>query len=455
MSRFLPIDPSQQLTGRQSPAKAFSVTFGRAFNTCRRSGYLYQKYRRKPLSTAPLERGSALHRVIELATRATIEADELMIPPDVVKAIVNEVLADPDYWCPVEEHDYIRESAYRWAEETVIDPGAVVAVETLFVLDLDGTVLRARIDFAEVLDDGARVRVRDYKSSRAMPGFEDIGRRQPDGRIAAKDFQLVAYAACLAFGRPVRVEECPHCHGRGTVDHPVSGSTTEREVEDVPAGCGQCDGTGRMEFPEPFGVAERAETFDLEYVYPGILGADDKIATRGVSLTRTEVHAYLDSLRAMAEQVRQADASRDWPASFGGHCSECTAPAECPIPRELRRHQGEINTVAEAVEAAEVLAAEKFDYAARQKEINAFIKTAVPGQRLRFGRDQVSEVGRQTRVEIKDKDGMFAAMEAAIRTGEVFDRGEWVRESVTTPIVHRRLTEAELEAEREDGRDAA
>jgi hypothetical protein len=169
-----------------------SQTLLRHYNTCPRSAYLYA-LNKGDASTPEMQRGSGLHAVIERASRAAIEGGEPFIPPEIVKAIVNEVLADPEFAIPVEEHDYLRESAYRWGAEWTVDPDPEVwkAAETLFALDIGGYQVRCRIDFAELRDRGAVVYVADYKSSRAAPAFEDVSRKRADGTLMAKNFQLV------------------------------------------------------------------------------------------------------------------------------------------------------------------------------------------------------------------------------------------------------------------------
>jgi hypothetical protein len=106
-----------------------------ALRSCARSGYLYLLHRGEA-RTAEMERGRALHAVAERMVRLAIENGEVTVPAEVVKAEVDAVLADPSFNVPVSEHDRIREMAYRLAEETAVDPGAVVSVETLFVLDV-------------------------------------------------------------------------------------------------------------------------------------------------------------------------------------------------------------------------------------------------------------------------------------------------------------------------------
>jgi hypothetical protein len=428
---FLPIE--------KAPVDRYSATFGRAFNVCPRAAYLYADTK-GGAATADLQRGSAVHRINELATLAAVEQGEPGVPPpEVVKAIANEVLADPEYHVPVEQHDYIRECAYRWAAETVIDPASLIAVETLFVLDVDGMQIRCKIDRAEILEGGAAALVVDYKSTRNLPAYEDIGRKRPvDGSIAAKDYQLVLYALAVVFGVPVRMEACHDCHGTGV----------ERFDEGLGERCSTCKGRAWREVPEPFSLAERAQRVDLSFVYPGIEEKSTGLmAHRDLSLTILELHEYLDSLRAQVAQVRSSVETGSWPAVYGvDHCKECPAPDRCPIPKELRKHAGTINTRAEAEEAAEQLAVEKLQHAARRKELVAWVKSQPLGERaLFYGRNAVIEVGYQEAVEITDREGMFEAIDRAVQFGEVFDRSRFERVKKSTPIKDRKLSEAELE----------
>lgn len=408
MSRFTPVFLPGGLGGK------VSVTFGRAENACSRAGFLYAKY--KGSSRAhPLERGSALHRVLQLATMTAVDSGEAMVPPELVKAIANEVLADPEYRCPIEEHDYLREAAYRWADEATFSAQTLVACETLFVLDVAGYEVRGKIDRADLVDDGRRVLVEDYKSSRAMPSYEALGRRMRDGRLAAKAYQLVLYALLLAYGVPVREEP----------------DDSER---------------GYREVREPFPVAAQAQEFELAYVFPGI-DVDGQMGRRQLTLTRLELVEYLASLEAQMLRVGEAERTGNWPATSGTHCVECPCEPECPIPPELRDHAGTINTLPELEEAAERYVREKERLDARWKEIKRSVEVLAPAQRLRVGADRVIVPTTVMRSTIRDKDGMRAAIERARTTGEPYVHDEWEKTTVSTPITLRRLTDEELDVE--------
>jgi hypothetical protein len=403
---FLPDE--KRLNGRASQ------TFLRHYNGCPRSGYLYALYKGEA-STVEMVRGSALHAVCERSTALAISNDWVTIPQEIVKDMVNVVLAE--YPVPLEEHDYIREMAYRWATEYAAKPHEVIAIESLIVLRVGGWDVRMKVDFAELLDDGERVHVVDYKSSRSMPTQEEVARKRTDplpggGEAAvlmAKNFQLVLYALGLAFGVPVRVE----------------------------------DG---VEIPEPFSLAGRAQRFDLEFVFPGIEW-DGRMGRREMSLTRLELSEYMDSLAALLANLDRSEETGDWPAQVSdAACGECPASSLCPIPLELRDHRGTINTVEQAAEALEVLDRRRAEDAAIGREIKSFAKSQGEID-IRFGKDKVQEWKTSAVTKIVDRDGLFAAVERAVRFGEPLDRDAYVQTKPSTGFKARTLTADELMAE--------
>jgi hypothetical protein len=302
-----------------------------------------------------------------------------------------------------------------------------------------------KVDYAALLEDGAAVHVVDYKSSRSMPQQEEVARRRPaDGSLRAKNFQLVLYALGLAYGVPVRAEECAACFGSGVATFAVQ---AKADHPDRPLGeCPGCRGRGSVETPEPFPLAGRAQRFDLEFVYPGI---EDKstglMQRRPMSLTRLELEEYLLSLTALLKRVRAAEESGDWPAVVSdAACSECPAPSMCPIPSELRDHRGTINSHEQAAEALEVLDRRKAVDAAIRREVKAFAKH---NGSIRWGADRVSEFVSTFAEEIKDREGMFGALQRAVDFGEPFDRSVWVREKHGTSFRDRTLSADELAEE--------
>jgi hypothetical protein len=424
--------------------KHVSVTGLRRFDACPRSFYLYRSTGGGPASH-PMARGSALHRICELATKTLIQEGEAIIPPDVVKAIATEVLADPAYHVPISEHDAIREMAYRWASQTALDPARIIAVETLFALQVGEWQVRAKLDFAELSEDGSVATIRDLKTARAVPGYEEIGRRRKDGTIANKDFQGTLYVLALLFGRPVRVEVCPTCRGTGDA------------APDVDHGCLTCadnpyvgKGTGKIETVEPFGLAERAQRVDVSLVFPAVEGQDGLMIERTASLTKPEAYEYLDSLRGILDRLAAAEESRDWPAIPGSHCAECAAPALCPIPRELRDFEG-LESYESMVAEAEYLDRIAAETKKRKAALRSAAKAA--GTVIRFGSDQVLEFAYQPSKSVRkikgrsDWDGLEQAVQRAVELGEPFDLRDWISEGGSTAFRQRTLTAEELESE--------
>lgn len=441
-----------------------SQTMLRHFNGCERAGYLYQETRGL-VQTQAMVRGSAGHGVLEAGTKLMIENDEPSIPPELLKVIVDEALVR---WpVAIEEHDYMREFAYRWASQTTIDPEAVVAVEQLFVLRIAGWDIRCKIDFAELRNGGSQGHVEDYKTGMGAPAYDDIARKRSDGTIATKNFQLILYALCLVFGLPVRVEDCPECHGTGYLLEMdmtgLSGAEAEsmlvegqglRAIGKMPP-CAYCS-HGRVETVEPFPVAPRAQEVIAEFVYPGIeiqSGEDKgKILRRTMGLTRLEMEEYLGSVEAIVKRLERAEQSGKWdPIVSDASCGECPCSARCPIPEDLRDHRGVINTMEELVEACTVYYRRKRELEADRREIKASAKAlGGPSARVRFGKDRVWELGAaKSSTEIKDKEAFFAAVEAAVTEGVPFERSEFVKESTSTPFAERSLSEEELAEEAE------
>lgn len=418
MSGFLPVELP---AGRGLGARA-SQTFLRHYNGCPRSAFFYQAHK-GGVRTVEMMRGSALHAVLERGTRLMVEENEPSVPPEMLKVIVNEVLAE--FAVPFEEHDYIREMAFRWAEEWTVDPEKVIAIETLVALEVDGWQLRSKIDFAEMLD-GHGVKVVDYKSAKGAPTYDEVSRRvKRDGRLAAKSFQLILYALSLAFGHQVRIEQCWVCGGAG-------------RFGDVESACPDCGGDGRLERIEPFPLAAHAEMFDLQYVFPGIEDSEGRMLRRVLTLSRAELAEYRESMVALVRRVRGSEESGDWPAVLSdAACAECPASSLCPIPVELRDHRGRINTLEEAVESAAVLDRRAAIDAAIRRELKAFAKAH--GLSIPLGDDREWVFVVSEKREIRDRDGMTRAIREAVELGKPFDMDQWQKRSQGTNFVVRKV----------------
>lgn len=413
------------------------MTFLKHYQACPRSGYFYAAHKGAMQNDA-MVRGSALHTILERAVNLMIEQGEQTIPPELVKALVNEVLAEDAV--PFAEHDYMREAAYRWAAEWTVDPAAVIACEQLVVLELGGWQVRGKVDFAEAQAGGMVVRVADWKSSRAAPAYEEIARKRADGSLAAKNFQLVLYALLLAFGVPVREEwaECDTCGGDGFAQN-----------TDARAPCEQCAGEGKVrhEIAEPLPLAQRAEQFDLSLIYPGIKDREGLMLRRSVSLTRLELGEYRESLAGLMARVERSELQDDWPAVISDEgCSECPCRPLCPIPNELRDHAGAINTLEQAAEASEVLDRRDDQNRALRKEIKLFAKAR--NLEIRYGADKAWRFVVSETERIPDKEEMWAAVDRAAQYGEPFQRADYVKTTNGTNFTAVRLTADELEEER-------
>lgn len=379
----------------------FRQTFLRHYDGCPRSAFLYAKHETELPQTAEMVRGTALHAIVERSIRLMVEKGERGVPPEVVKAIVNEVLGELPV--PIEEHDYIREMAFRWADETIIAPRDVVACETLFTLDVGGIQLRARLDFAERTASDRFV-VRDWKSSRWAPPFDAIARKRPGDRtLAAKGFQMAFYGVMLMFGLPA-----------------------------YPG------------VPVAYPLATSANSIDLEYVYPGIETAEGMMLRRRVSLSRLELAEYHASFLALAARVRASERTGDWPAVVSaGACGECPCPAECPIPRALRHAATPPANAREATDVAELLYRASGEIAKARAGLKAYVKAT--GQPVRFGKDRIWDFTyRESR---RPSKGLDAARQLAIDRGQPFDEEAWVKTVQGTWFTERQLTDDELEIE--------
>jgi hypothetical protein len=416
MTDFEPVFLSEPLDRR------IRQTWLRHFNGCPRSAYLAAKYEGKA-STPEMQRGTAIHEVFARATRLAMDMNEHTIPPDVVKTLVDEVLAE--HPVPLEHHDYIREMAFRWASEVAFDPGYVVACESLFELKVGDWRVRARIDFAELLEDGKTLLIRDYKSSRAAPAWDEVARKMLDGRLVAKNFQLVLYALLMGFGVPVREVECDACDGLGTIPEIHDGEPVFIDTPRVE--CLFCEGTGTFEIPESLSLSTGVNRYDLEFVCPGIEDRDGKMVRRQVTLDRLELAEYRSSLEALVTRVAIAESSG------------CPAPGECPIPREVRDWRGRINTPEQAADAARVLDRQKAELRAAQTELRNFAK--VSGESIRFDGKVMEFVYGES--ETFDHKGFLAA----VSTGAVLDVGDFVKVKGRTDFRARDLTAEEREAQ--------
>jgi PD-(D/E)XK nuclease superfamily len=422
-SSFAPVflEPGQALDGKAS------MTFLRHTNSCPRSGFMYAQNRRRGVQTVPMVRGSAVHAVMERSTRAMLDTGEPQIPPELCKAIVNEVLAE--FAVPFEEHDFIRELSFRWADQWRIGEEKVIACETLFVLDLAGWQIRCKVDFAALEEETKRIYVGDYKSGRGAPAYDEIARKRQDGSMAAKNFQLVLYVLAIVFGQPVTEgrEPCLNCESK----------------PDAPDLCTSCAGTGWCR-TEVVGeqVARGCPEAIAEFVYPGIENSDGLMLRRTMGLTRLEMLEYRESLEALLTRVSDMERTGDWPAVVSDTgCAECPCPQECPIPRELRDYSGTINTVEEAAVALERRYVRRKQDEALGRELRAFAK-AQGGAPIPFG-SRVIEFVPTEKVVVREREEMWKALADGMPLAEAEE--QFVKVSRGTSFAERELSDDEIE----------
>jgi hypothetical protein len=382
-----------------------SQTFLKHYDLCPRAGYLYQTHK-GGFTNVAMMRGTALHEILERATKTALFQREPLIPPDVVKAICAEVLSDPRFPVPMEEHDFLRESVYRWAYDADFSADAVVAVEHLFVLPVAGFEVRCKIDYAEVRHGS--LKVVDYKSGRGAPSQESVSRKRADGSYAVRAFQLVLYLLAVRYGQRMIVEDCIPCNGSGVL-------IDRWDEESV---CDFCEGQKRFEKVAANWSRPDAKEWEAELVFPGIETRDGEMLRRGGTLTATELDEYLTSLEGLLERVKASEESGDWPAVVSDEaCGMCPAPGECPIPRELRSHAEGVESLEQAAEAAEVLDRSEARNRAIRKDIKAFCQNH--GISLRYG-NKVFEFVPSSSVRV-DREGLEEAWKDHQLHGSPFD----------------------------------
>lgn len=408
---FPPVEPLSRVP------ETFRQTLLSKSTECLRSSYLYEKYHGGPL-THPLAAGTILHRAIERFTRHLLDNEETSGNPELAKDILNEILVEStDLTVSPERFDSMRAMAYHLAEGLVIDPAKVVFLETPVSVELAGHTVTGKIDFGE-LDPGRLLAIDDYKSAFMSVGIvpEDEGQEEyvPTKEDWPGTLQLVIYAYAASIGAIDGIE-----HG--------------------------------IDVPE----------YRLRQIHPRQFWQNEGVmAYREAVISRETLLDWRLYLEAAVEKLANAFETWEFPAVLGSHCSFCPASAECPIPAPLRNYRGEVRTQEDAARAAVLrdrhlaIAGEMWD------AIKGYAK--VTGQRIRYGRD-LELYWRKTESErTKDKvevpggkkiKGRDALRDAIRRTEDIGIPLEWDyfhTKSVSTRLTRRKLTPAELTAEREE-----
>jgi hypothetical protein len=400
------------------PPTRLSQTLARYFDRCPRSAYLYVKYR-GGVPSHPLNRGTLFHLFAERLMTDLIQQGErsLFAPAEgedplhaarqvasMTTAIVDEVLAEhPDLHLASDELDAVRAMAYHTAVALDVEPEKVIGVEQKFVLDLDcGWTVSGKVDLAWLDSDWGYVE--DYKTGLHIPSQGDF----------EHSIQVKLYAALLMFGQPVAKRP--------------DGS----EERHPPLGDGLQFVRGRE-------------------LYPRYLTDDLRLRERYSVFSRQQLVDFrLNDLERIGRDLSAALESWKFPAVPGSHCSECPCEPECPLPAELRRHAGEINSEEQAVEALAWAERTSDRVNATRKEVRNFAKSHGP---LRVG-DLIFE-WRPESSWVTDWPGLEEHVVECAVFGKPLDLPAFRKERVSTKFAKRRLTAEELGEADEVGGDEA
>lgn len=449
----------------EAPAR-ISVTLAKKADACPRDAGLYLKHR-GGASSGPLLRGSLAHLFAErhmahlmMHREGSLFAPQQHEDPAAAAAEVAQTtkewvdeLADETGW-PICEADLddVRVMAYHMAIGNDVDPETVVALERKFVYETPDGTLSGKVDLASLPPDGT-LQVDDYKTSFYVPPDEDFG----------KMVQVPWYAVLLLWGRPVDEAPCEACGGTGV------NPATPPDID--AGGCEACGGgllrrgRGKVEtLGEPLGLADEVQWVRARQVYPRFLkcaaravgggecggkmgkrGCMDcgspgpgRMAYREKLLGLADLRDKVSGLQRAMRRVNRGVADRVWPAVDGPHCSECTAQRECPLPSQLRRHGGTINTAEQASEAMEWFNRQTALTAATRKEVVAFVKAheELEGE-LPVGAQTYSlQVSYPTALKKKgsrsDWDGLQQAVLGAAEEGQPFDVNDWLKQGTKT-----------------------
>lgn len=379
--------------------QALSQTLLRYANRCRRAAYLYARQRGAEKAGEPtadaieLAFGTAAHLFAETMLRELVTRDEPTLyavaegedpvaaareVASLTGAIVDALLRDhPELVVPAAHPshsvDHLRQIAYHLAVGYDMDPRKLIAAEQLFELDVEGTVVRGKLDVL-AQPDHVTLRIDDFKSTWNIPDQDKF----------ESSFQTRLYTALALFGRPVLLRE---------------------------------DGTREELLP----VGEGIQFVDAGEVYPRYLRDDGTLAQRRRVWTRQEVADWLPDLGLLVHGVLANAEANVWPAVPGDVCSECPSPARCPLGQEERPPQ--INSMEDAVEA--VRWHDRVD--ARRKAVRKEIKTFAGAHGpIEQSPDRVW-MFTTTETRETDWDGLVHAVEEAAVFGAPFSLDDWRR----------------------------
>jgi RecB family exonuclease len=157
-----------------SSAKTYSYSRLHRFAQCPRSYKLHYVDWLPPEPSTESELGVVLHRALERVVRAHVSAartwllDAARAAAEYQLAWSESRLSDPAVFA--EGLELVK----RWvAREDVVDASAVLAVEQVFDVEVDGVRLVGAMDRVDRIADDA-VRIRDYKSGRIPPSRQEV-----------------------------------------------------------------------------------------------------------------------------------------------------------------------------------------------------------------------------------------------------------------------------------------
>jgi hypothetical protein len=352
-------------------------------NKCPRSAYLYRKYKGGTGSHA-MGRGILFHEVADQAINELLEQEEAAMPGEVAKELADAVMAEhPEIPLSTDEQDAVRLMAYNWAEGTIIDPAAVVAVEMPLQFEIGGFTLTCRLDLVEA--HGSTLYVRDWKTSLAIRKSEEI----------QKGFQGLFYALACIEG-----------------EDPETGARIGGGIQDV-------------WFYE---------------TYPRYRTEEGPLLAREGSWTRAEIHEFKGSLERNVAAFERSLETGDWPTRDGSWCSECPAQGECPIPEHLRELP-QIETEEDAHNAFSRKLALERESRRLQSGLRGFVKDNGP----LFHGDYAFDARLEEQKKVKDWNELILALQRTSELGTPFEMTEHIEIRKSTKFAKRKLTPEEME----------
>jgi hypothetical protein len=365
------------------PPRTLSQTKLARHDKCPRAAYLDLKHGGGP-GSIEMDRGTAFHLVPERAVEVMLEQEppEQTMPGEVATELADAIMAERlDLVLPAAEQDAVRRMAWNWAESFALDPEAHVGCEVPMEIEIGGYRVTCRIDYVMVA--GSSLYLEDFKTSLNIRKQEEV----------EEGFQGKLYALAALFG-------------------------VHRETG-LPLGAGIND----VWFYE---------------TYPRYRGDDGTLIRREVSWTRQEVYEFKVSVERNVAAFRHSLETGEWPARDGSWCSQCPAPAECPLPAHLREVDP-ITTVAEAEAAFSRKLALERDNRRLQASLRGWTQENGPI----FVGDYAFDAKLIQQKSVKDWNEMLLALHRTSELGMPFEYTDHVEIRQLTKFAKRKITKEE------------